>query len=227
MLTRASGAVALGQPTLAAIPSTALAQGTFTVKATLTDPGPAPLGNASVSLTPPSPAWTISPSGPASLGTVAPGSAGSQTFTVTAPSSGLTPGFADLLATATFTGSGPPRQAAAGRTQPDAGQAQTLLNTAQVNVPAPNLAATFDNTGITDNSDTNPSPGFEGFDGIGTTFSAQGLATAGLTPGSPVPADGQSVPLQSGKTVAAVTLPALGDVAGYNPALHIFAISTG
>ena len=57
-------------------------------------------------------------------------------------------------------------------------------------MPAPNLAATFDNTGVTDNSDTSPSPGFEGFDGDGTTYSAQGLATAGLTPGSTVTADG-------------------------------------
>jgi hypothetical protein len=37
----------------------------------------------------------------------------------------------------------------------------------------------------------------------------------------------QSVSLQSGKTVEAVTLPSLGDVAGYNPALHIFAIALG
>jgi hypothetical protein len=29
-----------------------------------------------------------------------------------------------------------------------------------------------------------PEPGFEGFDGIGTTYSAQGLAAAGLTPGA-------------------------------------------
>jgi hypothetical protein len=216
-----------------------------------------------------------------------------------------------------------------GRTQPDHGQTQTLINTAQVNVPAPNLAASFDNTGVTDDGDTNPSPGFEGFDGIGTTYSAQGLATAGLTPGSSVTADGlsftwpnvpsaqpdntmaegqtiaisgsgsklgflaaannsaesgtgliyytdgstqpftlnvgnfwyssgqngnpqhtqvagvnyanyptgssghqvyvfeQSVPIDPSKTLAAVTLPSLGDVAGYNPALHIFAISTG
>jgi hypothetical protein len=27
--------------------------------------------------------------------------------------------------------------------------------------------------------------------------------------------------------VAAVTLPSLGDVAGYNPALHIFAVAAG
>jgi len=37
----------------------------------------------------------------------------------------------------------------------------------------------------------------------------------------------QSVPIDPSKTVAAVTLPSLGDVAGYNPALHIFAMSIG
>jgi hypothetical protein len=45
--------------------------------------------------------------------------------------------------------------------------------------------------------------------------------------GHPVYVFEQSVPLQSGKTVAAVTLPALGDLAGHSPALHIFAISAG
>jgi len=33
--------------------------------------------------------------------------------------------------------------------------------------------------------------------------------------------------LAAGKTVAAVTLPALGDVAGYNAALHIFDMEVG
>jgi beta-galactosidase GanA len=323
------GAPAAPQPTLAAIPSTALAQGTFTVKATLANPGSGPLGGASVSLAPPSPAWTVSPSGSVPLGNVAPGASASATFTVTAPSSGLTPGFASLLATATYSAGpgGRPPGTPRGGTQPGGGQTQTLINTAQVNVPAPNLAAAFDNTGVTDDSDTNPSPGFEGFDGLGTTFSAQGLATAGLTPGGTVTAGGltftwpdvpsaqpdntmaegqtvafsgsgsslgflaaannsaesgtgliyytdgstqpftldvgnfwypsgqdgnpantqvaavdyanyptgssghqvyvfeQSVPIDPSKTVAAVTLPDLGDVAGYNPALHIFAIS--
>ena len=323
------GPPAVPQPTLAAIPSTALAQGTFTVKATLTNPAFRPLGNASVSLTPPSSAWTVSPSAPASLGTVAPGSSASVTFTVTAPSSGLTPGLTGLLATAAFSAGGSGQSQARGRILPDRGQTQTLINTAQVNVPAPNLAATFNNTSVTDNSNTNPSPGFEGFDGTGTTYSAQGLATAGLTPGGPVTAAGltftwpsepsaqpnntmaqgqtiaisgsgsslgflaaannsaesgtgliyytdgttqpftlnvgnfwyqqntngnppnvqvasvnyanyptgssghqvyvfeQSVPIDPSKTVAAVTLPSLGDVAGYNPALHIFAMSIG
>jgi hypothetical protein len=196
-------------------------------------------------------------------------------------------------------------------------------------VPYADLSATYDNTGITSNSDTNPSSGFLGFDGIGTSFSAEGLAAAGLSPGGVVKAGGltftwpnvpaaqpdntmamgqtvaisgsgaslgflaaannspesgtgtiyytdgstqsftlgignfwypsgqngnpvntqvaavnyanyptgssghtvyvfeQNVPLQPGKTVAAVTLPSLGDVAGYNAALHVFALAIG
>jgi hypothetical protein len=308
------GPPASPQPTLAAVPSSALAEGTFTVKATLADPAAQPLTGASVKLTVP-PGWTVSPAGAQPLGTVAPGSSGPATFSVTAPSSGQSPGLVGLLATASFTsGSGPPR---------------TLQNAAQVNVPAPDLASTFNNTGITDDSNVSPAPNFEGFDGEGTTFSAQGLATAGLTPGGSVTADGltftwpgvpsaqpdntmaqgqtiavsgpgsklgilaaannsaesgtgtiyytdgssqpftlsvgnfwypsgqsgnpvnvqvagvnyanyptgssghevyvfeQSVPLAAGKTIEAVTLPSLGDVAGYNPALHIFALTTG
>jgi hypothetical protein len=258
--------------------------------------------------------WTLSPAGPASLGTVAPGRSASETFSVTAPSSGLTPGTDNLLATATFRRNG---------------STQILQNAAQVLVPASSLAATYNNTGVTDNSDPDPSAGFIGFDGEGTTFSAQGLAAAGLTPGAPVSAGGlsftwpnvasaepdntmaegqtiaisgsgaslgflasannsaesgtgtiyytdgttqsfsldvgnfwypssqdgnpanvqvagvdyanyptgssghevyvfeQSVPLASGKTVAAVTLPSLGSVTGYNAALHIFAMAVG
>ena len=37
----------------------------------------------------------------------------------------------------------------------------------------------------------------------------------------------QSVPIDPTKTVEAVALPPLGDVAGYNPAMHIFAASIG
>jgi hypothetical protein len=52
------------QPTLAAIPSSALAEGTFTVKTTLANPAQQPLRDASVALTVPS-GWTSLPSGPA------------------------------------------------------------------------------------------------------------------------------------------------------------------
>jgi hypothetical protein len=37
----------------------------------------------------------------------------------------------------------------------------------------------------------------------------------------------QSVPLAAGKTEAAVTLPSLGSVVGYNAALHVFAMAIG
>ena len=315
----AYGPPAPPQPTLAAIPSSALAEGTFTVKTTLANPAQQPLRDASVALTVPS-GWTSSPSGPALLGTVAPGKAASASFTVTAPSSGLSPGMVGLLARATFSG---------GPSGGGDGGSQTLINSAAVNVPAPNVPSTFNNTAVTDDSNTNPSAGFEGFDGIGTTYSAQGLAADGITPGATVTAGGlsftwpsaaaaqpdnttaqgqtiavsgsggtlgfldsannsaesgtgtiyytdgstqsftlsagnfwypagqdgnpasvqvagvkyanyptgssghevylfeQSVPLAAGKTIEAVTLPALGDVAGYNAALHVFALAVG
>ena len=37
----------------------------------------------------------------------------------------------------------------------------------------------------------------------------------------------QNIPLTAGKTVAAITLPTIGSVTGYNAALHLFALSTG
>ncbi|HSZ40839.1 MAG TPA: hypothetical protein VK817_12845 [Trebonia sp.] len=36
-----------------------------------------------------------------------------------------------------------------------------------------------------------------------------------------------TVPVDAGKTAEAVTLPSLGNVAGKNPALHIFAMTLG
>ena len=148
-----------------------------TVKATLTNPGDAPLRDSAISLSVPS-GWTVTPSGADSLGTVSPGSRVSVKFKVTAPVSGTsTPGPVDLVAHATY----------------DAlGQPQSLLGTAQLQVPFGSLAASFDNTAVTDDSNRNPSANFEGFDGEGTTCSAQGLASAGLAPGSAVSADGLS-----------------------------------
>jgi hypothetical protein len=302
------------QPTLAAVSSSALAEGTFTVRATVRNPTGRPLSGAAVSLSVPS-GWTLSPVGSVSIGTVAPGGSASKTFSVTAPSTGLTAGTDNLLATATYGNGG--------------GAQHTLINAAQVLVPASSLAATFNNTGITQDADPDPSPDFIGFDGIGTSYSAEGLAADGLTPGAPVSSGGleftwpdvaaaepdntmaegqtvaisgsgaslgflaaannsaesgtgtiyytdgttqsfslsvgnfwypagedgnpgnvqvagvdyanyptgssghevyvfeQSVPLAAGKTVAAVTLPSLGSVTGYNAALHVFAMAIG
>jgi beta-galactosidase GanA len=159
-------------PTLGVVPSTALAEGTFTVTATLTNPTRAPLRNASVSLTVPS-GWTVTPSS-GSLGTVQARSSAAVKFTVTTPSSGLTAGTLGLLATATYNSH------------------SSISNAATVQVPYPDLAATFNNTGVTDNSDPDPSSSFIGFDGIGTSYSAEGLAADGITPGSTVSAGGLS-----------------------------------
>jgi hypothetical protein len=296
-------------PTLAAVPSTTLATASFTVKETLRNPTGAALKDASLSLNAPS-GWTVSPAS-APVGTVTAGRSASATFTVTAPASGLAAGANSLLARAVYDGS------------------RSLLGTATVNVPAASLAATFNNVGVTDDSNLDPSPAFDGFDGEGTTFSAQGLAADALTPGASVSSGGvtytwpavasaqpdntmaegqtislsgsgsslgflaaannsaesgtgtiyytdgttqaytlsignfwyasgengnpsntgvaavnyanyptgssghtvylfsQNVPLAAGKTVKAVTLPSLGSVSGYNPALHVFALAVG
>ena len=94
---------------------------------------------------------------------------------MTTPSSGLSAGAVSLSASAGYDGS-----------------SQRLLQTATVNVPSTSLAATFNNTSITDNSDPAPTSGFIGFDGEGTSYSAQGLAADGVTPGSTVSSGGGS-----------------------------------
>jgi len=170
------GPPAAPQPTLAAISSSALAEGTFTVQATLRNPTGRPLPGAALALSAPA-GWTVTPSGATSAGTVGPGRSATQSFQVTPPGSGLSPGTVNLLATATYGGPG-------GR--------QTLINAAQVQVPASSLASTFNNTGITDDANPNPSAGFIGFDGIGTSYSAQGLAADNITPGASVSAGGLS-----------------------------------
>lgn len=55
-----------------------------------------------------------------------------------------------------------------------------------ISIPYPSVAATYDNTGITNNSD--PTPG--NFDGYGNSYSAQALAAVGITGGSHITADG-------------------------------------
>jgi hypothetical protein len=147
----------------------------FKVTATLSNQGNAPLTNANVQLSAPS-GWTVSPA-TASLGKLTAGQSANAVFTVTPPSSGLSPGPVPLVAKATYQ-------------TPNGGGTQTLQSGVTVEVPYQSLAQSYDNTGITDNSNPNPGTNFEGFDGGGTTFSAQGLAADGLTPGAPVAADG-------------------------------------
>jgi beta-galactosidase len=310
------GPPSAGQPTLAAFSSSELVQPgrSFKVTATLSDQGNAPLTDGDVMLAAPA-GWSVSPSS-ASLGKVNSGGSAKAVFTITPPASGLTAGPVPLVAKTNY------------RT-PNGSATQSLQAGLTVEVPYASLAQSYDNTAVTDDSNPNPSANFEGFDGQGTTFSAQGLAADGLTPGAAVSADGlnftwpnvpsaqpdntmaegqifdisgsgsklgfltssnnsalsgtgtvyytdgtsstfplsvgnfwypsgqsgnptnvlvasvnyanyptgssghtvyvfeQSVPIAPSKTVEAVALPPLGDVAGYNAAMHIFAASVG
>jgi len=295
------------RPTLGVEASRTLAESgqPFTVRAVLSDPGSQPLRDAAISLSAPA-GWTVAPAGRQQPGTT------TATFTVTPPSAGLPAGTDDLLARATFT----------------QGTAQVLLGATQVQVPYASLAATYDNAAVTDDSDPDPSSGFIGFDGGGSSYSAEDLASEGLTPGATVSAGGlnytwpdtapgnpdntmaegqtialsgqgselgfvlaaddsplsgtgtiyytdgttssytlgsgnfwfpsggngnpvqttvasvganyttgsadhtiyvfeTTVPVDASKTVEAITLPSLGNVAGKNPALHIFAMTLG
>lgn len=105
---------------------------------------------------------------------IQPGQAVTSTWLVQASSS-ATPG--PITATAAFLLQGEPAQ----------NQAAVPLY-----VPYPSLAASFNNTGITDNDNPDPVPNFTGFDGKGSSYSAQGLAAAGLPPGATVQAAGLS-----------------------------------
>ncbi len=157
-------------PVLGVVPSTSLASGTFTVKATLSNPSSSPLRDPSVKLSLPS-GWSAT-STTASLPTIAPGSSGTASFSVTAPTSAQSAGTVALLVTATYDGT------------------VSLSNSATVEVPYSSLAASFDNTGITSDSDPDPSSSFIGFDGEGTSYSAEGLAADDLTPGASVSSGG-------------------------------------
>lgn len=62
--------------------------------------------------------------------------------------------------------------------------------TATTLVPYPSLASSYDNVGITGDSNNDPADLLIGFDDYDGTYSAQALAAAGVTPGSQVSAGG-------------------------------------
>ena len=61
-----------------------------------------------------------------------------------------------------------------------------------VSVPYPNLAAAFDDVGITDDGNANPANLNGGIDGDGSSYSAQALAAAGVVAGKPFATNGFS-----------------------------------
>jgi beta-galactosidase GanA len=116
------------------------------------------------------PGWSVTPDQAIDVALIPSGRSVVLTWDVQVPA-GLAPGQYQLAAVANYE---------------EGGITASTAGTADLQVPFASLSAAFDNVGITSNSDTNPSPGFLGFDGIGTSYSAEGLTAAGLSPGSTV-----------------------------------------
>lgn len=168
-----------GNPNLPPSTAASIKGGPFTageaaaVKVKLTDNGYAAAQQPSVSLTLP-PGWSATPAA-VKLRNVSPGQSATATFqvTATAPPPGMV----------TKTVTGTVAYGAGGRAQSTSADLSVVTNT-----PYPTLAAAFNNVAVTD--ETSPAAG--NFDGDGDSYSAQALATAGVTPGATVTANGAS-----------------------------------
>ena len=144
---------------------------TGTVTAQLVNDGDSAMPHAEFRLRAPS-GWTVS--GPGAV-TVPAHSTVSEPFRVTVPSD-ATPGTATLTLTVT----------------PFGGRAGAVQTSTTVVVPYSSLAAAYNNTGISDNSDETAAD----YDGVGDSYSAQALAAGtptALTPGSQVTIDGTTL----------------------------------
>ncbi|SEG68147.1 beta-glucosidase [Actinacidiphila yanglinensis] len=111
--------------------------------------------------------WSVSPRS-VRIRTAGPHSTTPLTFDVTAPAT-ASPCSAQLTLDAAFD-------------EAQVGHGKVAQAVANVTTPYAGWSAAFDNTGISDDSD----PGSANFDGSGYSFSAQQLATAGITPGGSV-----------------------------------------
>jgi NPCBM-associated, NEW3 domain of alpha-galactosidase len=156
-------------------PSDIPAGSTATVAATVVNNGDYAMPQAQFALAAPH-GWTVTPAGPVP-GAVAPGQTVTARFRVSVPADAK-PGTRTLAARITY------RQPAPG------GQSPGLVTaSATTTVPYASLAAAYNNTGISDNSDEAAA----NYDGVGDSFSAQALAAAtptALSPGTTVTTGG-------------------------------------
>jgi beta-glucosidase len=156
-------------------PSVISAGSTATVAATLVNNGDYAMPQARFALAVPH-GWTVAPAGPVP-GAVAPGQTVTARFRVSVPA-GVKPGNRTLTAKFTY------QQSAPGGPSPGLVTASETTT-----VPYASLAAAYNNTGISDNSDEAAA----NFDGVGDSFSAQALAAAtptALSPGTTVTTGG-------------------------------------
>jgi beta-glucosidase len=152
-------------PRYTAVTAPALATPGSTLAATtaFTNGSTEPVRQARTSLDLPT-GWTATAQSATSFGLVKPGQTVTSRWSVTVPST-ASGGTAALSATTRYAGSQ--------HLPPGTG-------TAAVNVAYPTVAAAYDTVGVTD--DANPGPG--NLDGSGYSFSAQALASVGVTPGA-------------------------------------------
>ncbi|MFF6873021.1 NEW3 domain-containing protein [Streptomyces sp. NPDC007910] len=143
-----------------------------TVKVTVTNAGPERMRSLKVSFGGPV-GWAVQPSVLQVGGSLAKGASAEATFRIQVPE--RRPGFTvrTFTATATYRGG-------------DGAGSATGTRTQHSGTPLANLAAAYNNVGVTDESDTRPGD----YDGEGNSFSAQKLAAAGLRPGGTVNALG-------------------------------------
>ncbi|SDN22597.1 glycoside hydrolase family 3 C-terminal domain-containing protein [Actinacidiphila guanduensis] len=152
--------------------ATTQAGSTQTVRQTFTNTGDSAVRDLRLGLQLPA-GWTAKPAArtPAAAGTVPAHSSTAASWTVTAPADAA-PGSATLSGTAAFR----------------LGGRQQRTGTTTTTVPYADLAAAYDNEGIS--ADSDPSTG--NLDPGGYSFSATQLAAVGYTPGATVTANGLS-----------------------------------
>lgn len=138
-----------------------------TIDVTLTNNGPTMINEANTVLTVPS-GWTVSGS-PKRVSSIRSGGSVTESFAVTGPTPPPGPHTDEITATVTY------------RSQSTTATV-TGIDDLFSNVPYPNLAAAFNNVGVTDLS--NYTAG--NFDGDGNSFSAEQLKAAGVVPGSAI-----------------------------------------
>jgi beta-glucosidase len=158
--------------TTVSAPSVVLPGKSLTVSATFTNGASVPVRNATTTLSLPD-GWTAQPQGSTTSATVEPGASRTATWTVNVPADAAG-GTSTLTATTTYDG-------------PDAAPA---TGSTSVQTAYGDLAAAFNAVGVT--NDDNPGPG--NLDGSGYSYSAQALASVGVTPGDPVGSSGFTWP---------------------------------
>jgi len=146
-------------------PAVAIPGSTLSVTTTFTNGATEPVRGAATTLAVPA-GWTATAQTPASFELVAPGQTTSTSWSVTVPEN-APGGVLTLTATTRYRGSD--------RLPPGTGSTT-------VNVAFANLAAAYNTVGVSDDAD----PAAGNLDGSGYSFSAQALASVGVTPGGTV-----------------------------------------